>query len=122
MKITKQSHYNSTSKDQTGYILAVDNDLVNIFNVLKGRVRFGDAIDGYRGENIAGEFKTFVTSATPNAENTISHGLGAVPVGWLVVSKDKAGDLYASTTAWTSTKLYLKCSVASVSYKVFLLK
>ena len=122
MKITKQSHYNSTSQNQGGYILAVDNDLVNIFNVIKGRVRFGDAVDGYRGENIAGEFKIFTTSGTPNAENTITHGLGAVPVGWLVVSKDKAGDLYAGTTTWTSTKLYLKCSVASVTYKIFLLK
>lgn len=147
MKIAKQSNFSSSNPnnqvistninnrigpqiasntnvndDIVNYAKAVDNDLINIFTVLKGRIRFGDSIDGGRGENISGEFQTFTTNATPNAENLIAHTLGAIPIGWLVINKDKAGDLYASTTAWTSSSIAFKCSVASVTYTVFLLK
>jgi len=118
MRVVKQSHYNSQAKDQTGYVLAADNDLNNIFMVLKGKVSFGD---GTASENIKGQFLTFTTSATPNAENTIPHTLGIKPIGWLVINKDKVGDLYASATTWTSSSVFLKCSVASVTYKIFLI-
>ena len=118
MRVVKQSLYNSTAKDQSDYVLAADNDLVNIFMALKGRLSFGN---GTASENISGQFVTFTTSATPNAEFSVPHTLGATPIGWLVINKDKAGDLYAGTTAWTSTSVYLKCSVASVTYTIFLI-
>lgn len=121
MKITKQSAIGSIDKSPKTYLLGVDNDLVSIFNLSKGRVRFGDIIDGANGENIKGQFQIFTTHGTPNTEFEVKHTLGANPTGWIVMNKDKAGDLYASTTTWTSSSVYLKCSVASVTYKVFLL-
>lgn len=118
MKVVKQSHYNSAAKDQSSYVLAADNDLVNIFMALKGRLSFGD---GVASENISGQFVTFTTSATPNAEFSVPHTLGATPIGWIIVNKDKAGDLYKGTTVWTNSSIALKCSVASVTYKLFLI-
>lgn len=85
-------------------------------------MRFGDGATGTQGENISGEFATFTTSATPNAESIIAHGIGAVPVGYIVLNKNKAGDLYSGSTAWTTTAVSFKCSVASVTFKVFLIK
>jgi len=71
MKITKQSHYNPNDKDQSRYVLTADNDLLNIFNALKGRIRFGNGNNGSRGENIQGEFIDF-TSIHPQ-EFEIKH-------------------------------------------------
>ena len=122
MRIAKQCHYNADNKDQQSYVLAVDNDLTNIFNALKGRIRFGDSVNGTRGENISGEFRVFTTDATPNVEFSVLHTLDAFPQGWLVVSKNKAGDLYLGSSTWTKTTAFFKCSVASVTYKIFLLK
>lgn len=122
MRIAKQSHYNKADKDQTSYVLAADNDLTNIFNVFKGRVRFGDGNNGGRGENISGEFRVFTTDATPGVESAIAHTLGATPVGWLVCNKNGVGDLYASTTAWDSSRAYFKCSAGSITFTIFLLK
>jgi hypothetical protein len=107
---------------QEEYLLGIDNDLIQLFTWSKGRVRFGDIVNGSRGENISGNWLTFTSSATPNAENTITHKVGAIPIGYLVVQQDKAGSLYNGTTVWSDTKLYLKCSVASVTFKIFLLK
>jgi hypothetical protein len=92
---------------------------------MQGRVRFGTGADGARGENIQGEFQLFTTSATPDAENTVAHGLGAIPVGYIICHQSKAGSLYQGPTTgtnWTATNIYLKCDVASVIFLVFLLK
>lgn len=110
-----------SSKDGNNYLEDVDTDLFNIFLCLQGRVRFGDGTDNARGENISGEFHTF-TTAGANTEVVVPHTLNATPVGRIVISQDKAGSLYSSTTAWTSTNIYVKCDVASVTFKIFLLK
>jgi len=122
MQITKQSSSGNIKDNTNSYLLGVDNDLTNIFNVFKGRVRFGDANSGSNGENIQGQFQVFTSSSTVDTEFSVSHTVGAVPIGWLLVSKDKAGDLYKGDTEWTSDTVYFKSSVASVSYTIFLLK
>lgn len=106
-------------------IRTLDLNMSNLFSALQGRIRFGDGSDGEPGENISGEFQQFTTSATPNAENTIAHTLGAIPLGYFILWQDKAGSLYqgpTTGTSWTSINIYLKCDVASVTFNVFLLK
>lgn len=122
MLLVKQSHYNQQDKDISNYINTADSDLNNIFNALKGRIRFGDGNNGSRGENISGNFAVFTSDGSANNEFEVKHNLGAIPVGFLVIKQNKAGSLYSGTTVWTSTSIFLKCSVASVAYSLFLLK
>jgi hypothetical protein len=110
-----------STKDGGEYLQDVDLDLSNIFLFAQGRVRFGDGTSGARGENISGEFRTF-TTAGANTEVVVPHTVGAIPVGRIVLMQDKAGHLYSSTTAWTATNIYVKCDVATVTFKIFLLK
>lgn len=84
-----------------------NNRLVAILN--RG-IKFSDNVDCV--------LITTTTSATPDAENTIAHTLGKLPVGYIVYSQDKSGSLYLGGTAWTSSNIYLKCNVASVAYKI----
>lgn len=96
-----------------------------IYYMLQGRVSFGTGVDGINGQNVSGQFQQFTTSATPDAENTIGHTVGSIPIGCIVLWQDKAGSLYqgpTTGTAWTSTNVYLKCNVASVTFLVFLVK
>lgn len=122
MKISKTSNLSKRDNKEDSYQRNLDNDVGNLCTALKGRVRFGTGTDGARGENISGEFQVFTTSATPDAENTIAHTIGAIPVGYIIVKQDKAGSLYLGSTSWTSSNVYLKCSVASVAFTIFLLK
>jgi len=122
MKLVKTANL-STREDKTNqYDKNLDADISSLFTALHGRVRFGSGTDGDRGENISGEFQVFTSNATPDTEDTVAHTIGAVPVGYIVLKQDKAGSLYDSGTAWTSTNVYLKCSVASVTFTIFLLK
>ena len=89
------------------------------------RIRFGDGADDNKGENIDGQWILFTTSGTPDAENTIAHGLGATPIGYIICGQDKAGSLYNledTGTAWTASNIFLKCDVATVKFRIFLQK
>lgn len=128
MIVVKRSNYNSsryaTDKFDNSDIINYDTDFNQVISCLNGRVRFGPGVSGNSGENIAGQFLTITTSATPNAESTFTHTMGAIPVGYIIIGQDKAGSLYqlsSTGTAWTSSSISLKCSVASITFKLFLL-
>ena len=104
-----------------GYAKDLDADIANLFLFTQSRVAFGSGNTGAKGENIAGEFRT-ITTAGANTEVVVPHTLGVIPVGRIVLRQDKAGSLYDSTTAWTTTNIYIKSDVATVTFKLFLVK
>lgn len=123
MKVTKSSDFVDFDKtDPTRWVKDVDNDLGNVINALQGRLRFGPNNSTMNhGENILGQFITYTTNGTPNTQDTVAHSLGSTPVGYIVVSKNKAGDIYTGSASDVSN-LYLKCSVASVTVTLFLIQ
>jgi hypothetical protein len=122
MQLNQLSSYNKyQDNDLDNYVRSVDRDFINLFLFAQGRVRFGEGDNG-KGENIAGKFLTFTSNGVANTEDTIATGLEATPIGYIVTKQDTAGVLYSGTTAWDETNIYLKSSVASTTYKIFLLK
>lgn len=106
-------------------ITILDTEIRKLFTCLQGRVSFGTGVDGVSGQNIEGEWQTYTSNAVANTEDTIAHTVGSVPLGYIVVSQSKAGDIYQQAgtgTAWTSSSIYVKCSVASVAFLLFLVK
>ena len=59
-----------------------------------------------------------VTTAAADTEFFIEHGLGVLPMGFLVTLRDKPGSTYLSTTARDTVKIYLKDSAATVALRV----
>lgn len=128
MLLTQLYNYQSSKfvpKESEDDKIMIDKDLRKLFSLAQGRVRFGMGTSGNDGENVFGQWLTLTTNAIANTESTFTHSCGVIPVGYIVVGQDKAGSLYqlATTgTAWTSTSISLKCSVASVTFNLFLLK
>lgn len=123
MKVVKSSNFVGEEKlDISKYIPDVNRDLSNIVLALTGRIRFGRGQDGDRGENISGQFQVYTSNGAANTEDTIAHGIGSVPVGYIVIKQDKASNVYLGTTAWTSSNIYLRQSGTSVATTLFLLK
>jgi hypothetical protein len=120
MKLAKQSF--PTNVRPGTYEDQLDTDIKNLYLWSNGRVRFGSGVDGERGENISGEFQTYTSNAVADTADSIIHTLGSVPIGFIVVRRDKGGVVYDSGTAWTSTTISLKCSTASTVVTIFLLK
>jgi hypothetical protein len=90
--------------------------------VIAGNVSFGHSTSNTDQDINLDCFKVTGTApGTANTEFAISHSLGRIPIGFLVASVDQAAIIYKSTTAWTSSHVYLKCNVASVNYLVILI-
>ena len=129
MIVKKISNYNAsryaTDQYDNSDIKNYDTDFNTVFSCLQGRVRFGLGVSGNGGENIQGTFLQITTNGVANTESTFSHNNISMPIGYLVIWQDKAGSLYqgpTTGTAWTNTTISLKCSVATVTFLLFLLK
>lgn len=123
MIINKTSNLNVFKYGSSqGYINNIDTDIRNLFLFSQGRVRFGNNTDGAFGENVSGQFQIVTDTGTADTQFTVSHGIGAVPIGFLVLNINKGGVVYDSGTAWTSTNIYLKCTTANTNVTLFLLK
>lgn len=104
---------------------AIDEDIQNLVTLSQSRIRFGIPTSGRNGENISGQFIQYTSNAIINTEDTIAHTIGSIPVGYLILWQDKAGSFYQSPTSgtdWTNSAIYLKCSVASITVLLFLIK
>lgn len=125
MRTEKQSRLPQNIDDKrimSKYVRSLDTDLENLFAVLHNRVEFGSGTSGDDGINISGQWLDITTNATPDTEDSFAHTIGSIPIGYIVVSRDKAGHIYDGSSSWTSSAIYLRSDVASVTAKIFLLK
>jgi len=60
---------------------------------------------------------TISDTGAANTEFAVTHNLGVVPTYYLW-NINKSGVVYKGTTAWTTTNIYLKCSVANAEVKI----
>jgi len=99
----------------------LSNWLENHGRVLDGNVSFGDTNSNLdRSRNIENFKASGVTPGVVNTEFAVSHGLGRVPVTFFGHT-DNGGVLYKSTTAWTKTQIFLKCTTVSANYQVVII-
>lgn len=129
MIVKKISNYNAsryaTDKFDNSDIKNYDTDFNTVITCLQGRVRFGSGTSGNNGENLAGQFLTITTNGVANTESAFTHTIGAIPVGYIILWQDKVGSIYQGPitgTAWTSSSISLKGSVASITALLFLLQ
>ncbi len=61
-----------------------------------------------------------ISSGGADAEFTIEHGMGVIPLGYLVISRDKPGVIYNSTTPWDESYIFLKSTVAGTVLRLLI--
>lgn len=69
-------------------------------------------------DNMDVDIVSYTSNATPDTSDTVSHSLGKVPTGFIVVNIDKSAIVYDAGTSWTSSNIYLKCDTASTAVKI----
>lgn len=83
---------------------------LNLKAILDAGISFDDNLDISR---------TSVTShGTPGTQFSVSHGLGKIPVGYIVYGQDGAGSIFDGVTANTSSLFYFKSDVASITFRI----
>lgn len=90
-------------------------------NKVLSNISFGQTVDNKDlSQNMDGWWASVTTPGSANTEFTVPHGLGRVPVGFLIFSRTKAGTTYKSTTAWTTSNIYLKDDQTSDPLVIFI--
>jgi len=90
----------------------------NFIQVLNGNVGFGD---GTIPDNISGSWINVVAPVAPNTDFTVNHNLGRLPVGYWIMQKDRACDVYTGSVAASATQLTLRATVASAVLRLFII-
>ena len=100
--------------------LVLSTRLRDLVRKVNRRISFGDGVDGYRAGNLDAQYVDVATTpGVADTEFTVVHGLQRVPVGYIVVRKDKACDVYDSSIgSWTDSLMFLKCTVATATVKL----
>lgn len=89
-----------------------------VTTALNGNLSFGDGTDT---DNITGKWLNFTSNATPGAETAVTHDLGVIPVGFLMMIPPANGTWNKGPTAWTTTQLFITFSAASQTVRIFAL-
>lgn len=92
-------------------ITALSNWSMVLKSILDKGISFDDNVDVSR--------ISVVSHATPGTEFSISHGLGKIPLGYIVIGQSGAGSVYDGTTPNTKDILYLKSDVSSKTFRLF---
>ena len=124
MKVAKQSNFLRLKEvnDFEKYIKALDSDLFSLFTALQGRIRLGSATNLGLGENLSGQYLLLTSPTTSGFQFSSTHYLSTTPQGWVVLSQDQAGSIYAGSTANNATTVYFRSSATSTNYTIFLIK
>lgn len=89
--------------------------------VINGGVEFGSPTGG--PVNVSGVWDSRTTPPVPNTDFIVTHNLGRVCVGYVIMTKDQGCDIYTSPTLNLTplTQIILRCDTAGVNITLFLI-
>jgi hypothetical protein len=119
MRATPNLNFTSvepTTKSLKTFVTMLRSVYQHLTDVVNGKLGFGD---GTNHDNIDGSWINVVAPVAPNTDFVVNHNLTRLPVGYLVMSKDRACDVYTGSVGATKTQLTLRATVASAVLRLF---
>jgi hypothetical protein len=101
----------------------------NVAKAVNGGIDFGNSAQTAQGPgsaysgNMNGQWVNVTTPSTANAQFAIAHNLNRIPSHYHYIT-DNGGVIYQlpnTGTAWTATNIYVKCSTASATLRIFIM-
>jgi|SRR5579859_241622 len=88
--------------------------------IVNGLLSFGD---GTNSDNVSGVWSNVATPGAANTDFTITHNLQRAAVGYLVMAKDAACDVYTSPTVNADPlhTIILRATATGVNLRLFIL-
>ena len=85
--------------------------------VINGQIGFGD---GTNSDNINGVWASVPNTGPANSNFTITHNLGRVPVGYILMTSAQGTEIYTGSVAATTTQITLRSAQANDSITLFI--
>lgn len=90
----------------------------NLAKVINYNISFGNPTSG--PDNINGAWVNFVVAAA-NTDQTLTHNLGRLPVGYLPMTKSVACDVFTGTVPATTTQITLQGTTTGANVELFII-
>lgn len=90
----------------------------NLASVVNQNIQFGNSTSG--AANVNGVWVNFVVAAA-NVDQLLTHNLGRIPAGYLVMSKSVACDVYTGSVGATTTKITLRGTTTGANVELFII-
>lgn len=101
------------------FLTTLSDQIIALYTKVNGGLSLGDGGQSTGAGNLNAQWIEWKFSATPDSVEAIPHGLGRIPVGYMVMRRDRAAIVYdANTGGWGETMLYLSCDTASALVKL----
>lgn len=118
MRIPETFPYQKDIKDLDTLIQWMKSFFAQLMTSVNGGLGFGDGVDK---DNMAGIWVTVADTGAANTDFALAHDIGSVPAGFILMVPPAAGFIYKGATAWTTSNIYLRASVANQAITVFIL-
>jgi hypothetical protein len=110
---------------QTVLGISTDNtqSVTGLLNLVNGNLSFGNLSTGHDQGNLKTQLLQGTSPAIANTPFTLTHTLGKIPNGFVVVQKGAVADFIgtASGNAWSTTTITIICNAISVFYTILVL-
>lgn len=103
-----------TNRPESTFDRGLEEELLRFMGELSGILNGGVTF----ADNFNAQIITISDTGVADAQNTVTHTLQRVPIGFIVLNRNKGGVMYDAGTAWTTTNLYLKCTTANTTVKL----
>ena len=101
-------YYPSLFTDELSH---VGHDFQEISRIINGEISFNENLKG-----------GLIEATLFGEETTVYHGLGYVPMGFIVINKSGAGDVWGARVAdWTKENLFLGSNVENLEVRLFVM-
>lgn len=108
-KVTADSGIDKASAEDQPRLLSVFLDQVK--TIINNGLQF---VDNFSGKTLT------LTFSAANTDTALTHGLGRVPTGYIIIKRSASMVVYDGSAAWTSQLIYLKASATgTVTVLVF---
>lgn len=91
----------------------------DLYKLTNRNISFGTLVNGV-DQNIQGQMVDVANTGAANTEFSVIHNLGYIPQFYDVKYINVSGNVYVSTTAWSKTKAFFKCSAATAHVRLFI--
>ena len=106
-----------TAKPESPFDISLEEELLSAWLELAETINNGLKFS----DNFNAETKIVADTGVANTEFSISHTLKRVPTGYIAIKNSTSGVIYNGTTSWTTTAIYLRCSVANANITVIII-
>ncbi len=91
----------------------------DLFKLHLRNISFGTEVNG-DDQNIDGTMIEIVNTGILNTEFAVTHNLGRVPLYWDTKYINSNAVIYASSTPWSETQAFFKCSINNAHIRLFI--